>query len=224
MRTIAILFLSTLLFLGCKKESIPAPDAVQLLSPLNNNTCLSIPQGNTNAVVNFQWNAAENTDRYRLEVRNTVTNQEVTSETEDTSTSATLLKGAPYAWKIISISDDTSETAESTSWSFYLEATQQFDYIPFPAQLISPENFAVATPVNGNVTLSWAGRDLDNDIAHYDVYLGTTEDELRIVSEDISDTSAAVSVTSSTAYFWRIATQDQNGNFSFSSMHRFQTP
>lgn len=224
MKTSSFLFLTLLLLLGCKKESIPAPEAAVLLSPLNNNTCLSIPQGSTNAVVNFQWNIAENADRYRLHIRNTVTNQTQTSETEDTSTTATLLKGAPYTWKITSISDATSETAESAAWSFYLEATQQFDYIPFPAQLVSPENQATVSPVSGNVTLSWTGRDLDNDIAHYTVYFGTQAEQLSVVAEAVSGTSVRLAVTAATTYYWQVVTEDQNGNFSFSGVHSFQTP
>lgn len=210
--------------MGCKEEAIPAPDPAVLLSPLNNNTCLSIPQGNTNALVNFQWNMAENADRYRLQIRNTVTNQEQSSETEETSTTATLVKGAPYSWKIISISDDTNETGESATWSFYIEATQQFDYIPFPAQLVSPENGTTVNVASGNVSLSWVGRDLDNDIAHYDVYLGTSEDQLILVAETVTESSTSIAVNGATTYYWRIATQDQNGNFSFSGVQSFQTP
>ena len=224
MRTILLLFCSGILFVGCKEDPIPVPEAALLLSPLNNTTCLSIPQGNTNAVVNFQWNMAENADRYSLVIRNAVTNEEQTSQTEETTTTASLAKGAPYSWKIISLSDDTTETAVSATWSFYLEATQQYDYIPLPAQLLSPEDTATATVQSGNVTLSWTGRDLDNDIVGYDVYLGPAADQLQRVESSFSGSTVDVAVNPSTTYFWEIATHDQNGNVSFSGIRRFQTP
>ena len=99
------------------------PPAITILSiPANNSTC---EQGFTlnsdESSVSFSWEDAANTDNYEIVVTNLDSQVQINkSNISGNSTTVTLQKGMPYSWKIISKSLETSATASSELWKFYL--------------------------------------------------------------------------------------------------------
>ena len=117
------------------------PSAATLTAPANNKVCeTGTSISDTQSNVDFSWSASANTNTYDLKITNLNTNQ-ITNKTGLTTTSTTvaLAKGNPYSWQITSKSSQTTQTASSATWKFYLAgATGQTSYAPFPADLKTP--------------------------------------------------------------------------------------
>ena len=214
-----------LLLLGaCKKEVIPDPDPVLLLSPTNNDTCnTAIVLDNQQSQVNFRWQEALNTTEYELVVRDLMTNVDLKKQTMRLFSSAVLERGKQYSWWVISKSDQTENVSKSNVWTFYLEGIQTSSHFPFPARFISPENNTQVGLNNGRITLRWEGIDIDNDIESYAVFLGTDSDSLELMAENLSNGSFQVSLNGGETYYWRVITKDGEGNTSESPIGQFRT-
>jgi len=208
---ILLLVVAALTLLGCK-DPIPDPEQTVLILPEDNTSCLYVSQSSSTASVDFSWQEAQFTDEYLVVVKNLTTEEETTSRTLNTSIRLTLTRGVPYQWKVVTVSELSSVETSSRSFSFYLEAQQQRNYLPFPARLLSRQyNF------------SWQGEDLDNDLSHYTISIGASPDVLNEIATDITVSSHNASLNAGEVYFWQIISYDENGNNTKSLINRFET-
>ena len=153
------------------------PSAATLTAPANNKVCeTGTSISDTQSNVDFSWSASANTSTYDLKITNLNTNQ-ITNKNGLTSTNTTvaLSKGAPYSWQITSKNSQTTQTASSNTWKFYLAgASGETSYAPFPADLKSPGSGTTAS-VNsdGKVKLVWEGSDPDTETSNlkYTIYI-----------------------------------------------------
>ena len=74
-----------------------------------------------------------------------------------------------------------------------------------------------------NIIFSWQGEDLDNDLSHYTLSIGTSEDSLNEIVTDITASSFNTTLNAGEVYFWQIISYDQNGNSTKSLTSRFAT-
>jgi fibronectin type 3 domain-containing protein len=77
--------------------------------------------------------------------------------------------------------------------------------------------------VNGKITLSWNGSDVDNDIVTYDVYLSDSASPALLQSNVSENALKDVSVSAGKTYYWKIITRDSKGNTSDSGIYLFMT-
>ena len=223
MRQICAILL--LLLFACGKDDPKAPEAATLLFPERNSECTTGEDvTSTTSRVEFRWQVSAHTVGYDLEVRNLITNTPEINSTFNNAIAVTLLKGVPYSWRVISKSNETSETATSDTWLFY-NAGSQSTYPPFPAQIISPSSGAtIQLNGMGEATLSWVGSDVDNDIDTFEVFLDTLSPPVAIKNNlGFTENELSVSLDSDTVYFWRIITTDREGNTSDSGIFSFRT-
>lgn len=220
---LTVLWGASLLTLMACKDPIPDPGQALLLLPEDNTSCLYVSQSSTTASVDFSWQEAEFTDGYKVVIRNITTEEQTTSITQNTSIRLTLARGTPYQWKVLTTSELSIVETPSRNFSFYLEAQQQRNYLPFPARLLSPLSDQVITLADGAYSFSWQGEDLDNDLSHYTLLMGSSIDALDEVATEISANSYSVDLHAGQVYFWQIVSFDQNGNSAKSLVVRFET-
>jgi len=205
------------------------PSAANLTAPANNKVCetgTSISDSQSN--VSFSWAASANTSTYDLKITNLNTN-EIANKTGLTSTNTTvaLNKGAPYSWQIKSKNTQTTQTASSNTWKFYLAGeTGVTSYAPFPADLKSPSSGAtVERDTDGKVKLTWEGSDPDTSSGlKYTIYLDKTDGK-QDPSDDHKDLNASelsLAVDADSIYYWRVKTTDGT-NVSYSIVYSFRT-
>ncbi|MDG2397337.1 MAG: hypothetical protein P8M03_06755 [Flavobacteriaceae bacterium] len=220
-----LIFLCLVLLLnGCSKDPIPDPSPAVLLNPLNNNICVNSENlSSLISNVNFVWQSAENSDSYELVIQNQINDEIFKYNTKSTNWQVNLKRGFPYSWWVNSLSQSSSTIIKSQVWNFYLESISQLSYLPFPAELKSPDNNSTVSLVQNKLNLLWNGLDLDNDISHYLLKLGIGENELFIIEENIKENSLEVSLEPNTKYYWQIITFDSMGNNSFSQIYNFST-
>ena len=207
----------------CSKPSVPEPDPALLTTPENSNTCVPLSTTATQGVINFGWEEAQNTDSYEVFVRNSITQTEQKKSADLTSTTFTLDRGAPYSWWVVSSSDASAVDTKSKVWSFYLEGIQQETFLPFSAQLNNPQDEQEVMLSSGEINLQWTGSDLDNDIAYYQVYIGTGAAQMSLVQDNQITSSYSALLDVGQTYFWQIITIDQRGNKSQSAIQSFTT-
>ena len=149
----------------------PSPEGALLIFPEKDSECATgVSVSETMSQVTFEWQPANNTDRYTLTVINLTTNTPQAISTANTSASLSIEKGAPFSWSILSSNSESDDTATSESWLFY-NAGSQTTYAPFPAQIQFPEaGGTVQANSEGIVQLSWLGADVEDDIVTFDVY------------------------------------------------------
>ncbi|MDI1256543.1 MAG: hypothetical protein PSV16_10615 [Flavobacterium sp.] len=199
------------------------PIAALLSTPANNSECISgTSVSATESKITFQWNTSENTDSYVLYVKNLLTQATLQYNVgADTNYELTLLKGTPYSWYIVSKSENSTVVATSEKWKFYNSGTGTVNYVPFPAEVVSP---AMSSSISGpTVNFQWTGSDVDNDIASYDVYLGTTANPTTMVGNATTDHLDGISVSGAATYYWKVVTKDSAGNTSDSPVFQFKT-
>lgn len=219
------LYFLILLMWACAPDPIPEPQATQLLTPSNLNICTTATGVNDQEKqVVFEWTSALNTDSYTLIVQNTITGRQYSRETSLLKENMILPSGAPYRWYVLTKSSLTPAVGKSLVWYFYLEGEPGVTYIPFPALLLQPENDSTVSPnANGAYVFQWAGKDIDNDISHYNLYLGNQPDELNLVKENVSVENVQLNLNSGQTYYWQVKTIDREGNSSLSLVYSFQT-
>ena len=207
----------------------PPPSAATLTAPANNKVCeTGTSISDTQSNVDFSWSASANTSTYDLKITNLDTNQISTKNgLTSTNTTVALSKGAPYSWQITSKNSQTTQTAASNTWKFYLAgASGETSYAPFPADLKSPGSGTTASvDSEGKVKLVWEGSDPDTETSNlkYTVYFDTTDGK-QDPSDDHKDLDASeltVSVDADTVYYWRVKTTDGT-NVSYSIVYSFR--
>ena len=226
-QTLSVLLTFTLVLWSCSSTPAPLdPSTPSLSFPINEETCLEGTSINdSQSSLEFRWNAAQNAESYRLDIKNLSTNQKESFNTTGTSYSATLLTGTPYSWNITAVGEEGSEPASSVSWKFYLAGAGITNYTPFPSELLAPRSGSSVTPVDGNITLTWNGADVDGDLDYYELYLDTADATTLVqqVNAESSTTAFIVAVESSTTYSWKVIAVDANGNKSNSGVYSFLT-
>jgi hypothetical protein len=219
---LVLLFMGALACGGGNDSPPPPPSAATLIFPEDNTECNEgVVVSPTQSSVTFMWNAAENADSYTLSVRNLDTGSSQTFNTNNTQQEVTLLRGVPYAWRVISKANGVSQTAESAEWRFYNAGAAVQNYAPFPAAVVSPAMGVAVNAVGGMVTLSWTASDVDGDITGYEVYAGTVNPPVALAGNSTAAT-LNVAVTSGTVYYWQVVTNDAEGNSSFSDVFEFR--
>jgi hypothetical protein len=207
---------------GAGNSSDPTPDPptkTLLISPekdavCNQGTVISATQSS----VTLKWNAATNTDSYDVAVKNLLTGLSTTQSTTQTQLAVTLSTNTPYSWTVTSKSTKVTTTAASDTWKFYNAGPGTVSYAPYPAELLTPKNGEAVAPVNGNVTLTWKGSDVDNDIVSYDVYLSNLPTPA-LYKSDV--TATTLDVPAKPDCYWRIVTKDSKGNTSDSGVFQY---
>jgi hypothetical protein len=213
--------------LGCKKSKTisesPAPAKANLLAPAASSTCnTGTIVSSTEAKIALVWTAALNTNSYEVKIKNLITGSTFTKTTTDSQIEINLSRNAPYSWSVVSKSDNTSVSAETEVWKFYVAGEATFSYAPFPAEILSPGADQTIPANAGMVNLDWSGSDVDNDVIGYDVYLGTSVSSMTAVKSNLTESQASgIQVNSGTTYFWKIITRDSKGNSSDSGLYKF---
>jgi len=209
---------------SCKPDPIPEPVAAQLLAPANLDNCTTADKINNNeSQVSFLWSIALHTDDYELVIRNQSTGILIRRTTFLNSLNQILQRGSSYSWWVISRSQASDITSKSEVRYFYLEGETEQKHAPFPATLEFPEENSVLSLSNNTITFEWEGSDLDNDIAHYDLYVGTEKETILILAENITQRESEQQLESGTNYFWQVITVDREGNSSKSLVGKFTT-
>lgn len=214
--------------MACKKNKAaaesPAPTKPNLIAPQSNATCTngSILSA-TEAKITLSWTAAENASSYEVKIQNLLTQSTSTHTALASKLEIPLLRNTPYAWSVISKSSNNSSTAESETWKFYVAGEATFSYAPFPADAVSPLNGQSLSASSGKINLDWSASDVDNDIASYDVYLGTSMSNMAVVKGALTESLASeIAVGTGTTYYWKVLTKDSKGNVSWSDVWWFK--
>lgn len=210
---------------GKKQAPIPEPSAAILSAPLNNEACVTgVALSDTESKIKFIWNAASNSESYEVTITNLLTKVEQTQITTSTSAEITLNRNTPYSWFVTSKSSKTAATAKSSVWKFYNPGLGASSFPPYPAEIVSPTMGQSVIPNAGKISFQWKGSDADNDLLNYDVYLGTSTNNLTLIKTQHTSTSLAdVSVNASTTYYWKVISRDGKGNTSDSGLFEFKT-
>lgn len=209
---------------GKDDDPAPPPEGAVLVFPLKDSECnTGTSVSETLSEVTFQWQAANNTDRYTLTVINLGTNIPQAIATKATSATLSIEKGAPFSWFVLSSNARSDETATSESWLFY-NAGAQTTYAPFPAQINFPVPGSTVQANSANqVRLSWTGADVEGDIEVFQIYLATENPPTTLLVEtDASTMEANAEVVSGEVYYWKIITVDAEGNRSDSGLFDFK--
>lgn len=219
-----LIFICVLGMFGCKKkDDANPPGQAQLIYPEKNSECTTgVDQGENTSLVEFMWQLAENTKTYELRVTNINTGIVQTVSTASTSASLPLIKGQPYSWLVRSRNNETSETISSETWSFY-NAGSQTTFAPFPAEILSPKmSEKVFKDINNDVTLSWSGSDLDDDIAAFEIYFSKVNPPKDLINTLSGETyTLKVGIDSGEVYYWSVVTKDAEGNATSSGVYSF---
>ncbi len=197
------------------------PSAATLIFPDNNTECNEgVVVNETQSTVTFRWTEAQNADTYELNVRNLDNNNTARSNVSTNSADLNLLRGVPYEWFVISRANGTNETATSATWRFYNQGPGVENYAPFPAEVVSPERGSTVS-ATGTVSLIWAGSDVDNDLAEFEVFFGTDTAALASLGTTTESTLDAT-IEAGTIYYWRVLSRDSQGNTSLSEIFDFR--
>jgi hypothetical protein len=204
---------------------VDPPVASSLSFPENDKVCQEgTSVSDTESSVNFQWSASEKTTAYDLIINDI---EAKTSETysgiTETNKEATLEKAKSYSWQIISKSNETTETATSDLWQFYLAGDGEDNFAPYPATIVAPTSGSTATVTDGLVTLQWTGEDPDQDELTYTVYIDTVNglQDANGTITDLTVTETTYQVKSNTVYYWRVKSSDGQ-NSSFTQVYTFR--
>jgi len=229
---VVLLFSLFLIVFSCGGSDSPDPDPVPppvvkdpekalLVSPKNNQECADgTVISDTESKISFDWGVAKNTTSYTLSVKNLDTDNVKNYNTNTDKYDLNLERGVPYSWYVVSKSSNTTNTATSDTWKFYLAGNGTVNYAPFPAELVSPLNEETITGMS--VSLEWKGSDVDGDIKEYDVYLDKNVNPTTKVDTVVSQKLENQTVEAGASYYWKVVTRDEIGNTSISQVFSFK--
>nr|WP_294792411.1 hypothetical protein [uncultured Mucilaginibacter sp.] len=228
MKKLILLIVGTLLVVGCGKKEPAAPQPKNpakstLVLPGKNSLCTTgTEQSNTQTLVLFKWDQAENTDVYSLTIKDLLTGQQIVKSTSETTISVLLKRNTPYEWYIVSSKLNVSVTQKSDIWRFYTSGVQTVDYAPFPAVVNYPLNGEVVKAPDNKIDVVWNSSDVDNDIAGYDIYMSTDKNALVLLKSGITEMLLrGITVQKGLTYYWLVVTKDKKGNLSTSNIFQF---
>jgi len=198
------------------------PTAASLEFPLNNSECTEGTNAtSTQSTITFDWSDTDNTDSYQLVLKNLETQSTSNYNSTISEIDITIARGTPFSWYVISKSNSSTQTAQSTTWKFYNAGEGTVSYAPFPAELVSPKMGSSFESTTSNVALEWSGSDVDNDITEYDIFFGTYNPPTTNLDTTTSSTMD-VTVESGNTYYWRVITKDSQNNSSNSEIFQFK--
>ncbi|MBM1105580.1 hypothetical protein JQC67_05435 [Aurantibacter crassamenti] len=225
MRLVRVLLLAFFVVAGCKKKDpVNLPEAALLVFPNKNSECTV---GNdisaTTREVDFKWQKATYATSYELRVTNIDANSTQTISTPALSARLPILKGATFSWVVLSKNEQVTNKVSSAAWQFY-NAGSETSRPPFSAEIIAPElGKSLFKDINNEVTLSWLGSDVDNDIVEYDIYFDTVSPPISVLASLGADvTEQKVSVEANTVYYWKVVTKDGDNHTSDSGIFDFR--
>jgi heme/copper-type cytochrome/quinol oxidase subunit 2 len=219
-----IFFLCIAMICSCSKGESNDPkepeEAVLILPgkpvgvlPANAETCSdfeAVPGETDKATILFSWSAAENASSYLVTVFESDT--EVSSATVTiTMTELTLEKGKSYSWTIKATNKD-GET-QSNTFSFTTPGEPIGNFAPYAAEISMDFNES-----NGELVVSWVGKDEDGDPLTYDVIV----EEGDIIVEEHEDLTTVelnpITASAGVVYTVQVTSKDSFGNFSISTL------
>ncbi|HZY38963.1 MAG TPA: hypothetical protein VFE53_20020 [Mucilaginibacter sp.] len=228
---------------SCSKKSgptppVPPPDTTvtvkppgqaSQLTPANNEPCtVGTNVTSTQSNVTFTWSAAAYTDSYELHIKNLLNDNLTVLSTANLTLDVPLLLSTPYSWYIVSTSKKTSQIAQSDTWKFYNSGPGVTFYPPYPAEVVYPlVGQTITFPVGsggGNITIKWQATAGSSPIAGYTVYCSNLLTNLNNANAQVvstATTSASVSASAGTTYYWDVITTDAAGNTSTSQVYSF---
>ena len=221
LKSLFILLIAGIVFSCSTEEEVvvtPPPGSTALSLPANNEACES-GQGSSasTATVSFSWSAATNATAYDLSVTNISvpnmsTNAVITkNDLTGTSTTLDLERGQAYSWKVTS-KNDSSSTADSATWKFYLAGEAEQNAAPFAASAVNPAPGSTVSPSEGKVTIKWESSDPDKDTLTYALEVSTAKDFTSDKTEtftDLNDSTKEINVSIG-VYYWRVTVADES--------------
>jgi hypothetical protein len=231
MRNLLLIIALGLLMAGCsgkkKSDNISpqGPKAATLIFPAQNAVCVSgAVVSASQSTIQFQWNNGANAESYIIVTKNLLTGDTLATSTGINSADVTVSRNTPYSWYIVSKSNQSNSTAKSDTWKFYNSGAGITTYAPFPADNLTPASGqAVTVPSSGEISLSWKGSSVDNDIVDYDIYFGTAASPPLYKSHNTTQSISNIAVNPKTTFYWKIVTRDSNNNTSTSDVAEFTT-
>ncbi len=203
------------------EEDVSSPEGAVLLFPEQDSECNEgIIVNDTESTVTFRWEVSKNTDTYQIVIESIHDKTISFVESDRNMAEITIDRAKAFQWHVISKSEVSEETAQSEIWKFYNAGEGISNHVPFPADAIYPESETEVTASNSKITLQWSASDVDNDIVNYEIFIDTQNDPRESLGI-ISDTSIEVEVDSGTIYYWKVWTNDENGNRSRSTVFNF---
>jgi formylglycine-generating enzyme required for sulfatase activity len=203
---LSVLFLGLLVY-SCSEDNATSPvnrsPAVPSnASPADNATDISITP-------ELSWQCSDpdgNPLTYNVYLGTDSENPALASEGQSAAnyTPSELMYETTYYWRIVAMDDQNSQTG-SAIWSFTTIAEPN----DAPGAPSNPNPADNAVDVSVTATLSWQCSDPDGDDLTYDVYLGTANDNLTLMSEEQSATSYVPSeLDFETVYYWKVVASD----------------
>jgi uncharacterized protein (TIGR02145 family) len=93
-----------------------------------------------------------------------------------------------------------------------------------PNQPFNPSPTDNSLGIDTNTTISWSCTDPENDPLIYDIYLGTENPPMTIVSSNQTDTSLVKSnLKQGTVYYWKVVAKDNRSNSTSGPVWNFTT-
>ncbi|MGO4920021.1 hypothetical protein [Maribacter spongiicola] len=203
------------------EEVINDPVEATLIFPedkteCNEGTILS----DTESKVIFRWNSSEFTDSYELKLKNLETDIVITQDAINDSKEVTISRGTSYEWYIISKSIESDATATSEVFQFFNAAPGVVNHIPFSAEAIAPIDNEILVTNDTFLSLEWQASDIDDDIKEYEIFFGTSIEEMNNIGST-ANTKIEVDIIFGSTYYWKVRTYDENFNSSESDVFQF---
>lgn len=209
-----------------KEETNLIPGSPNLKAPENGLVCYTArPTNYDYAEIDFEWQVSPNADYYEVQIVNLLYDYSYKARSNTNKLTYSLLRGNPYAWKVVAYNANSNKFTESGTWKFYLNNDGVKNYAPFPAEILSPESGKTVAPINGKITLEWKGQDPDNNPLTYNIYLSENKDEVKnltVAPVSTSNQKLEIEVKNSTTYYWRVQSKDQESS-SYTSIFGFRT-
>lgn len=197
------------------------PGSVTLVFPENNSECTEgIEVNDSQSLVIFRWEAAENVDTYEVNLTNMNTNASEKFDIDDNELGITLQRNTPYRWFVVSRQEGSNKAPKSAEWQFYNAGAGVENYAPFPADVVNPKR-GQTIAATGSISLEWSGNDVDNDIETFEVFFGTTDNPTSSLGTTAQST-ITTDISSGQTYYWWVKTSDRVGNTSQSEIFDFK--
>jgi hypothetical protein len=201
-------------------EKNNTPAIPTLVYPTNNLLCI-------NNTLEFDWSTSTDSDgdavTYNIEVSNNNQFSTIAFSTNSSVTKHifTLEKGFAYYWRVKATDSKNVSSSYSSTFNLYTEGLGVSNHLPFAPQLIKPE--LSATIESGITTLEWSGSDTDGDVLTYDVYFDENNPPSTLFSENQSEPTYNVDISTASNYYWKIVVNDGNGGETIGQVWGFNT-
>lgn len=131
--------------------------------------------------------------------------------------------GTKYYWKIIA-KDNKGDISEGPTWCFTTTDNLSQPNNPSNTPINSnPPNGATGVPISSPI-LSWECSDPDGDTVVFDIYLGTNQNDLKLIKNNHAFNSYQLSnLNYNTTYYWKIVAKDVKGGITEGPIWNFKT-